>query len=36
VGRVKGKENVDEERDDEEVVEFEQFPAPFVPGKPIA
>jgi ATP-dependent DNA helicase MPH1 len=33
--RGKEKENQDEERD-EEVVEFEQFPAPFVPGKLIA
>jgi ATP-dependent DNA helicase MPH1 len=30
-GKGKGKENLDEE--EEEVVEFEQFPAPFVPGK---
>jgi ATP-dependent DNA helicase MPH1 len=35
-GRGKGKENLDEERDEGEVVEFEQFPAPFVPGKVIA
>ena len=35
-GRGKGKENLDEERDEEEVVEFEQFPVPFVPGKVIA
>jgi ATP-dependent DNA helicase MPH1 len=34
-GKGKEKENVDEERDEEEV-EFEQFPAPFVPGKLIA
>ena len=34
-GKGKGKENLDEERDEEEV-EFEQFPAPFVPGKLIA
>jgi ATP-dependent DNA helicase MPH1 len=33
VGKGKEKENVEEEREDEEVVEFEQFPAPFVPGK---
>jgi len=32
----KGKENLDEEGNEEEVVEFEQFPAPFVPGKLIA
>jgi ATP-dependent DNA helicase MPH1 len=35
-GKGKGKENLDEERDEEEVDEFEQFPAPFVPGKLIA
>lgn len=35
-GKGKGKENLDEEGEDEEVVEFEQFPAPFVPGKLIA
>jgi ATP-dependent DNA helicase MPH1 len=35
-GKGKGKENLDEEGDEEEVVEFEQFPAPFVPGKLIA
>ena len=34
-GQGKEKENQDEERDEEEV-EFEQFPAPFVPGKLIA
>ncbi|SRR6266403_2242554 len=34
-GQGKGKENQDEERGEEEAVEFEQFPAPFVPGKPI-
>lgn len=34
-GKGKEKENIDEERDEEEV-EFEQFPAPFVPGKLIA
>lgn len=32
-GRGNGKENLHEEGDEEEVVEFEQFPAPFVPGK---
>jgi ATP-dependent DNA helicase MPH1 len=35
-GGSKEKENQDEERDEEEHVEFEQFPAPFVPGKLIA
>ena len=35
-GKGKGKENLDEEGEEEEVVEFEQFPAPFVPGKLIA
>jgi ATP-dependent DNA helicase MPH1 len=34
--RAKAKENQDAERDEEEIVEFEQFPAPFVPGKLIA
>jgi ATP-dependent DNA helicase MPH1 len=36
VGKGKEKENLEEEREEEEVVEFEQFPAPFVPGKLIA
>lgn len=36
VGKGKGKENLDDERDEEELIEFEQFPAPFVPGKLIA
>ena len=35
-GMGKGKENLDEERREEDVVEFEQFPAPFVPGKLIS
>jgi ATP-dependent DNA helicase MPH1 len=35
-GQGKEKGNQDEERGEEEVVEFEQFPAPFVPGKLIA
>jgi ATP-dependent DNA helicase MPH1 len=35
-GKGKGKENLDEEGDEGEDVEFEQFPAPFVPGKLIA
>ena len=33
VGKGKGKENMDEEEGEEDPVEFEQFPAPFIPGK---
>jgi hypothetical protein len=32
-GKGKGKENMDEEEGEEDPVEFEQFPAPFIPGK---
>jgi ATP-dependent DNA helicase MPH1 len=34
VGKKKGKENVTEEQE-EDAVEFEQFPAPFIPGEVI-
>jgi ATP-dependent DNA helicase MPH1 len=33
VGKGKGKENMDEAEGEEDPVEFEQFPAPFIPGK---
>jgi ATP-dependent DNA helicase MPH1 len=33
VGKGKGKENLDEEEGEEDTVEFEQFPAPFIPGE---
>ena len=35
-GKGKEKENIDEEGDEEEVVEFQQFPAPFVQGTLVA
>jgi ATP-dependent DNA helicase MPH1 len=33
VGKGKGKENMADEQGEEDVVEFEQFPAPFIPGE---
>jgi ATP-dependent DNA helicase MPH1 len=33
VGKGKGKENLDELEGEEDAVEFEQFPAPFIPGE---
>jgi hypothetical protein len=33
VGKGKGKENLDELEGEEDAVEFEQFPAPFIQGE---